>query len=164
MFNGRRVVDFLQVRVVANVFDSFLQRHNFVVACHDGDRTELEALGEVHRPDRNVPRRRLVPFVEILERQSSFLAGRSSCAADRTNKPISLGATPDSSRTLIQVATALAPRPTPDWVGKVISAIGRKANVIVEPVKGEPDTPGYKAPKCASAHNFRRTFADGWYA
>lgn len=51
-------------------------------------------------------------------------------------------------------------RPNAEWVGRVVTRIGKAAGVVVEPAKGVPDTPGYKPPKYASAHDLRRAFAD----
>lgn len=51
-------------------------------------------------------------------------------------------------------------RPEAEWVGKVITKIGTKAGIMVEPAKGKPGTAGYKPPKYASAHDYRRAFAD----
>lgn len=51
-------------------------------------------------------------------------------------------------------------RLTSEWVGKVVSRIGKKAGVIVQAAKGEPETPEYRAPKYASAHDLRRGLAD----
>lgn len=38
-------VNFLEIRLVGDVFDAFLERNNFVVAGHDDDRAEFEAFG-----------------------------------------------------------------------------------------------------------------------
>lgn len=46
-------------------------------------------------------------------------------------------------------------RPTAEWVGRVISRIGRKAGIVVEPAN---ERTGRNA-KYASAHDLRRTFA-----
>ena len=47
-------------------------------------------------------------------------------------------------------------RPDADWVGKVISRIGKKAGVVVE----EGDEEAEKPPKYASAHDLRRSCAE----
>ncbi len=51
-------------------------------------------------------------------------------------------------------------RPHADWVGKVVSRIGEKAGIVVEPAKGKPDAADYRPTKYATAHDFRRGFAD----
>ncbi|WP_145064022.1 tyrosine-type recombinase/integrase [Adhaeretor mobilis] len=45
-------------------------------------------------------------------------------------------------------------RLSPEWVGKVISEIGKRAGVVVQPASGA------KAAKFASAHDLRRSCAD----
>ena len=51
-------------------------------------------------------------------------------------------------------------RPTAEWIGRVVTRIGKAAGVIVEPAVGKPGAKGYKPPKYASAHDLRRGFAD----
>ncbi len=43
------IVDFLKVGIVCNALDPFLKGNDFIVASHDDDGSELQALGEVHR-------------------------------------------------------------------------------------------------------------------
>ena len=52
----------------------------------------------------------------------------------------------------------LPERLNPDWVGRVICKIGRKAGIIVQP---ENPRRGTKA-KFASAHDLRRSFGTRW--
>ena len=66
----------------------------------------------------------------------------------------SLLETPEDARTGL-VFKPLGKRgavPTSDSVGRVVSAIGRKANVVVDAAKD----------KCATAHDLRRSFGTRW--
>jgi len=47
------VVDFLQIRLVRDGFDAFLQRNNLIVARHDCHSTELQSLCDMHRAGSN---------------------------------------------------------------------------------------------------------------
>src|ERR1700730_5460354 len=49
------LVDIVEIHLIGNRLDASLQRKNFVVACDHCDRFELEPLGEMHRPDRDLP-------------------------------------------------------------------------------------------------------------
>lgn len=82
-----------------------------------------------------------------------------------------LAATPKAKRT----GRVFNPQPirdhgqqlTPWRVGRVFSAIGEKAGVVVEPAKGTPpaegeEPNGYVPPKFASAHDLRRSFGERW--
>ncbi|MDE2107266.1 MAG: tyrosine-type recombinase/integrase [Patescibacteria group bacterium] len=51
-------------------------------------------------------------------------------------------------------------RPDAEWVGKIISRIGKAANVVVEAERGEHGEKGYRKVKYASAHDLRRSCAD----
>jgi hypothetical protein len=69
------VVDFLQIGVVANCLDAFLQRNYFVVAGHHDNGPKLKTLGEVHGADRDVPVGGFNVFIENLESKARFLDG-----------------------------------------------------------------------------------------
>ena len=59
------VVDLLKVRIIGYGFDTFLERHDFVIAGHHRDSSELKPLSQVHGADRNVPRRRFHLVAEL---------------------------------------------------------------------------------------------------
>jgi len=61
------VIDFFQVCIITNAFDSLLQRNNFIVASHYRDRTELQPFGQVHGADRDVAASGFDVFIEDLE-------------------------------------------------------------------------------------------------
>jgi Peptidase family M28 len=69
------VVDLLQVGLVAHALDPLLQRNDLVIAGHDGDGPKFQALGKMHRADRDVPAHRLDMIVEDFERYSRLLDG-----------------------------------------------------------------------------------------
>src|SRR6266540_5766369 len=73
------VVDLLEIRLVCNRFDSLLQGDDLVIAGHHDDGPKLEALGEMHRADRNGPARRSHGLVEDSEGKPGLLyCGASS--------------------------------------------------------------------------------------
>jgi hypothetical protein len=45
------LIDFLQIRIVADRFDPLLQGSDFIVAAHDDHGPKLQAFGKVHRAD-----------------------------------------------------------------------------------------------------------------
>jgi hypothetical protein len=45
------VIDFLQIRVIADRLDTFLQGYDFIVACHHDHGPKLQTFGEVHSAD-----------------------------------------------------------------------------------------------------------------
>src|ERR1700676_3394720 len=67
-----RVIDLLEVRIVADGLDSFLKRDDLVVAGHHDHRAELEALGKVHSSDREMAARGCDVLVENLEGHACF--------------------------------------------------------------------------------------------
>ena len=67
------VIDFLQIRVVRDRFDAFLQGNNLIVTRHYGNRPEFETLGKVHGADRCAPARRFNVLVEYFELQAGLL-------------------------------------------------------------------------------------------
>src|SRR3990170_574850 len=71
------VIDFLQVRVVADCFDSLLQGYDLVVAGHHDDRTELQSLSKVHGAYAGVTAGRLDVLIQDLERDSCLVRGRT---------------------------------------------------------------------------------------
>ena len=52
-------VDFLQIGIVGDGFDPILERNHLVVARHDRDDSELQALREVHSADGDISDGRL---------------------------------------------------------------------------------------------------------
>lgn len=102
------VVDLLQIGIVADRLDAFLQGNYFVVAGDHDPGPKFQPFGEVHGADRDVPVGGFDVFIENLKaRPASMTAARarSSCAADRTNTPISCGSTPALARFAIQLPT-----------------------------------------------------------
>jgi hypothetical protein len=67
------VIDLLQVGIVANRFDPFLQRNYFVIAGHHGYGPKLEPFGEVHSADRDVPGGGFDMLIEDLESNPRIL-------------------------------------------------------------------------------------------
>ncbi len=62
------VIDLLQVGIIANGFNSLLQWNNLVVAGHNGNDSELQTLGQVHRCNGNLPAAWFKVLVKNLER------------------------------------------------------------------------------------------------
>src|SRR3984893_14395613 len=88
------VVDLLQIGIVADCLDALLQGNYFVVAGHHDPGPKFQPFGEVHGADRDVPVGGFDVFIENLESKAASMTAaraRSSCAADRTNTPISCG-------------------------------------------------------------------------
>ena len=61
------IVDLFQIRIVADRLDPLLGGNHLVVAGHDGNRSELEALGQVHGADRNPSAYRVNMLIQHLE-------------------------------------------------------------------------------------------------
>lgn len=71
------VVNLFQIRVVGHRFDLFLQGGNLIVARHHDDRAEFQALGQVHRADRDIAAGRFNVLVKHLELESSIFDHRA---------------------------------------------------------------------------------------
>lgn len=83
------VIDFLQVGIVADRLDSFLQGNDFIVTGHDSHGAKLQTFGKMHGANRDVAARGLDVCVENLEWYSSLL--RSGAAAAHRAKNRGLG-------------------------------------------------------------------------
>jgi hypothetical protein len=64
------VIDFLQIGVVPDRLDAFLQWNYFVVATHHDDGPKLKTFGEVHGADRDVPGGGLNVLIENRESEA----------------------------------------------------------------------------------------------
>ena len=69
-------VDLSEIRLVRDGFDALLERDDLIVAGHDGDCTEFEALGEMHRADGNTPTGGFDVFIEQLAGEAGRAGGR----------------------------------------------------------------------------------------
>src|SRR4051794_23754063 len=76
-----RVVDFLQVGVVADGLDAFLRRNDFIVAGHHDHGAELEPFGEMHSAESQVATERFHMLVQDLERDSGCFRGGNGAVA-----------------------------------------------------------------------------------
>ncbi len=66
-----RVVDLLKVGVLADRLDPLLQGDDLVVAGHHDHRPELQSLGKVHGPYRDMP----APRFDLLDKHGRSQAG-----------------------------------------------------------------------------------------
>jgi hypothetical protein len=66
------VVYLLQIRIIANLLDTFLQRNHFIIAGHYHNRAELQPFSEVHCADRRVVAHNIDILIQNLEGDSGF--------------------------------------------------------------------------------------------
>lgn len=87
------VVDIFEVRIVGDGLDARLLRQDFIVARHDGDGAQVEALREVHGADRHcafLSSSCPSSFCALRSAARTASTARTTSASERTKIPIPL--------------------------------------------------------------------------